>query len=285
MSNSNELLSMRQYVADITKQGVFEINKFTMPLFYMNDKGYVDLASTSLLFSHNDRYFVITTAHTLEWYNENLFFYYKDDVNLPLDGNWRIFKTAGSKDIGESRIDLGIIEIDSEVLKKIYEIYEFMKIDNIDFNPAIEKPQTYFLYGYPNSNTKIDKRTREIKSKPFIFTNPEHKDKSLYDKLGIHRNSHLLVEYDREQVIDPAIGIVTGKFPRGCSGCGLWLIPKVFYKIKEPVVPRLSGVLIEYYENSLNALVTLRANLVLEVFKVKLGMEFDFEINSLIRLI
>ncbi|AVQ13051.1 Uncharacterized protein XB16_2747 [Leptospira santarosai] len=282
---SNRLLGTQQYIAEITKQGVFEINKFTMPLFYIKENGYTDLASTSVLFTHKERHFIITTAHTLEWFDENLFFFHKDNEFLPLDGHWARFQTAGTKNIGESRLDLGIIEINSGFSRKIINNYEFMKIENIDHSPTFENPHGYFLYGFPNSGTKIDMRTREIKSRPFIFTNFEHKDKRLYDKLEIQRNSHLLIEYERQRVIDPAIGIVTGVFPKGCSGCGLWLIPKVFYKPEEPVLPRLSGIFIEYYENSFNALVILRANLVLEVLRLKFGLKFDFEINSLIKLI
>ena len=88
-------------------------------------------------------------------------------------------------------------------------------------------------------------------------------DESEYSRYGIAPFSHVLVEYDREEVHSLA-GVKTGPEPRGVSGGGLWRLGGLL--AENPAQDRLIGVMVEHYRTEAR-MITTRIGLVTEAIR------------------
>lgn len=267
----------KEKLATLRKEASIEVSNFTMPLFFKNNKSEAEFASSSILFTHKNRYFIITATHTVERFPNNLHYYYKDEIMPPLIGDWTIILRKEAEFSKDSNIEAAILEINLETAKEITNNSSFITIDDISTHHKIHPQNIYFLVGYPTSKTKLKYGTTEIRGVPLFYFDITCFDDDIFKKLNVEKYSHILLKYEQNNLLDEESKKITGPFPKGCSGCGLWLLSNQNYILRNRIIPKLAGLFIEYHENGINTLVSLRFHIIMEILNQKYRLNLKFE--------
>lgn len=155
--------------------------------------------------------------------------------------------------------------------------HSFMTVANISTHHRIHPNNIYFLVGYPSSKTKLKYNTTEIQGIPLYYFEITCFENEIFEKLDVAKHSHILLKYDQKNILDEKNKVITGPFPQGCSGCGIWHLSNPNYIFGNKIEPKLAGLFIEYHENDIKTLVSLRFHIVLEILRQKYNLTISFE--------
>ena len=153
-----------------------------LSLYSSSDDGFLLHRGSGCFVKYQNRYYFITAEHLIKDHKEiPLYISYKRSLNQ-IGGN---FITSPNTKIDDKsvEIDIAFIEIDD------FKIFDKTNFIDIDKNLVIEKIITF--YGFPSSQNKPHKISRQIKDQPFSYTG-----NSVFNKYFIE------VPFDKKRVLD-----------------------------------------------------------------------------------
>jgi len=241
----------------------FESINSICPIYAASDRERPKLIGTGTLLDFGKARFLVTAAHVHDEYTENQVALYVATAGALLELPQRFHKTvvppSGKRD--DDRLDFAFIRLTDTLADEVAKGRFFLPFSLIDANDRLKPRARYMFTGFPGSREKTNYGEKIVKPQRFSFTGETVSPKRMLD-LGIAAETHIAVEFHREQVFDEqgksacfprAKGMSGGAVWRGDGDSHLWLV-------KTPV--RLVGLGIEDPNNQ-NVLVALRIHLVL----------------------
>lgn len=248
---------MARHYLNVTKSIIPMIDKHTIQIFYKTDNDIIPFG-TGILVTYKNHFFIISAAHVLEIDHIN-------NLLFEISGNeagQTCFKGIGkyavltSQKVEDKRdndkLDIAIMKLlGKEDIEKLREHFDFYEYSEADFNHnPIEGIPYYVVFGYPATQTKINRHKRNKYRKAFVFNsrtrdfpNCEEENYSIDDNIFIDFPKKLQNGESGELFIPPN--------PRGISGCGLWCITDSVNLQSRNWHYKLVGIMIEHHEQGL----------------------------------
>jgi hypothetical protein len=224
----------------------FESINAICPIYAASDRERPNLIGTGTLLEFGKARFLVTAAHVHDEYTENQVALYVATAGALLELPQRFHTTvappSGKRD--DDRLDFAFIRLTDTLADEVAKGRFFLPFSLIDANDRLKSRAHYMFTGFPGSREKTNYGEKKVKPQRFSFTGETVSPKRMLD-LGIAAETHIAVEFHREQVFDEqgksarfprAKGMSGGAVWRGDGDSHLWLI-------KTPV--RLVGIGIE----------------------------------------
>jgi hypothetical protein len=253
------IISFEENVKIVYEEAEADILKFTPQLFITrSDKSKsIKQFGSSVLFSRNGFFYLITAAHCIAQENELI------KIGVMIQGNFYFIKGYVFLKKGiDDKIDLGIVRLETETVELLKLSYDFLG-DNHILNQNVEQETEYLIVGYPISKTSIDYKRKKILHEPLLFIS-KSKAEDAYNKRLIKSGQNILLGFNRRK--SSFIGeneMNMSPVPTGISGCGLWYIPSYF---SEKTEFKLAGIMIEYYDKE-NMVLATKIRMVMELIE------------------
>jgi hypothetical protein len=233
----------------------------TTPVYVRHQRGFPEVVGTGVVAKFAGRAFVMSAAHTLD-FMERQRTYVAGERIVPVTGQF--FRTS-RPDYGRDsdRIDLGLIELAPDEASRLGSQFitpsTLLLREIADRRPILRSK--YLLLGYPRSRQPTRLVGDEHHAPTMNSITHEVEDLTLYARLGVTFDTHIVVHFDRRDFIDRA-GSVVSPHPRGVSGGGIWLLQN--FMTDGPVVARLVAIATEFHEKC-NAIIGSRVASLLTV--------------------
>lgn len=233
------IITPKDYIYEIIEEMQFQFAQHTCAIFIDNRKQQPDQVASGVFFKHNERYYLLSAAHTVNDAidaGRKLFISDKSHF-VPLVGP--AIKTR-SNDKKEDNIDVAIIRID-QIVPELQGI-QFITEEFTSYKRSFSDSCMYFIQGYPNSRNKtnevLDLKTKNFDSFVYTYAAPLATDAD-YSKYQKHPIRHIAVFYGNQRK-DGTSPIK----PTGMSGGGLWIVPNIH---ETPKHYFLCGICIEHH--------------------------------------
>ncbi|TGM68661.1 hypothetical protein EHQ94_07055 [Leptospira meyeri] len=259
------IFTLKSHIRDLVNRANVQIEKSTIPIFKESEKKLPFQYGTGVLLEIENRYFLISAAHTILDESPKIYLPFGDEVKH-VGGNIVGTKLPASGFRNDDRIDLASLELQDSLIDDLKKYFTFIKIENTGLFLSPKEKYIYIITGFPHNKTKII-RNESIKSSSFSYFNSNllnNNEKYIKTKTKFH--SHLLMEFDKKQIINSEdVQIKTPKLD-GMSGCGFWCIPNLLPNNLNELPLLLAGIFIEHHESE-NVLVGTRIHIILELLR------------------
>lgn len=150
----------------------------------------------------------------------------------------QIFNTSNPDEKSDDEFDVAVVPLGPEIAK-LFDITDFLSVDDIDSDEAATPGNTYAAFGYP---TALTRRTDDGRHVRFNATTIRTRVKGdTYKSLKLHGNTHFIVEFDRLKMAKPDGRPATPPKPHGMSGGGLFRV--------DTNEAKLAGILSEWRDH------------------------------------
>lgn len=161
----------------------------------------------------------------------------------------------------DDHLDFAFVRLSDSLADEIAKGRYFLPFELIDANDSF-KPRTRYLFsGFPSSREKTDYKRKKVKPSRFSFTGVAVPITRM-SLLGLHVDAHIVVEFERDNVMDSKGQTARFPSPKGMSGGAVWHGDGDFRLWLYDLPAKLVGIGIENPENK-NVLVAVRIHLVL----------------------
>lgn len=208
----HDMVSTVRPIYSISKRGV-------------RDAGTPTLVGSSVLLTVADHPFLLTAAHVIDQ-AKPLGLGVLGEPNMVELGETRYFSTVAPKnDRTRDNVDVGFFELSAAQVELLGDV-RFLGPADLD----VDDTPSYFTYtrtkyvvvGYPAGRQGTLRNTSEVSPTP-LFYMAQAAMPEKYSTLGVDVNRHLLLPFDRKNVLSHA-GRTTAPNLNGMSGCGVWRI-------------------------------------------------------------
>lgn len=213
---------------------VTHIEKHSIQFFYNTNPADPENIPFSLgsgvLLRHNSNHYIAIAAHVVEDYEEYHIGVYtrkKDFFELGT-----ICKCKEANDAAKSTLDIAIWYIEPEIAVDIAPIDWWYDVKECLTNHKESRISKYFIYGFPANKIKIIDKTKSIKQYPFKYFTRGYSVSPHAKNAKFNPKFNLLLEFHKKKIIDMRTGNrQTAPDPYGISGCGLWLLDGLKYRL------------------------------------------------------
>ena len=224
--------------------------------------------------------FLFTAAHVTDEVESDIYVGTGEHDMLRLGGDLTGNKASGHRN--DDRIDIAIIKLDQETVRKLGDQYDFLSSAEIGVNHEFKHLAMYQSVGFPATMSKFNRYKNELRSRPFIFTTMPAEAK-VYEELNCESFSNVIVHYDKKRVKDYSTNkIQTGPDPLGISGSGLWYIPSQLKTKAEKVNKKLVAIMTEWPKENRKFWIGTRIDLFTEIIRQK--YEVDIEQSQVVKV-
>jgi hypothetical protein len=255
-------LMARQRLAQRSHAALMKAFWSVRPIFWPDERGAAELVGSSVLFAVDHRYFIITAAHVLDRVAERTLYIGGRDLLHEIEGHRKTTEAPGGNREAD-KIDLAFLEIGDPLAGKL-EGCHFLTPADIDVDEAaVREPvgsSHYLAIGYPATKVKVKRSESKVVPEPLASSGRSLDDPS-YAKLGVAEYSHVLIEFDRKQMIGHD-GPRTAPDPHGMSGGALFRFNSLLGSAE--ATDHLVGILIEYHRNMVKGMLATRISLCME---------------------
>ena len=224
----------------------FYLLRYSCPLFVADrHRQTVQLVGTSIPIKADEREFLLTAQHVLDYHDP-------DEILYPIDREGESIVGFGNDFIGVARAtvpdddgnddaDLGVLELPPGRLSRAYvPVPRYM----IGASITLKHVDTISLIGYPITKNKYRPRSRTNILKSVALEIPHARSK--YDALGLNPITHFCARFNHKGMKAPdGRGFVPFK-PQGMSGGPAWFIPERARRLGTDEGASLLGVVSEY---------------------------------------
>ncbi|CAN5213970.1 hypothetical protein BH11BAC5_BH11BAC5_14220 [soil metagenome] len=182
--------------------------------------------SSSILITVQNRFFLITTGHTLHNRSLQTIGIMLENIFYSLSGKSAYHEPNIDFEYEPNKLDMGVVELDEYAVSILKRKYEFLQIEQMDFYHFNSKQFQYLIYGYPVEKTSKDINTKIISPYPIsLFTIEETIENYLLNNIDIKRVIMLKGEQNRLLHLETKLE-KTKPLPlfEGLSGCGVWRV-------------------------------------------------------------
>lgn len=197
---------------------------FVCPIFD-SDTEY-PLQGSSILFTHQSRYFMITAAHVLDPFNphieiqhSNLFV--RTNQGQKLLANFvkgQICSTghpSGNRD--KDKYDFAYFEL-NDLGIELFSGYTFLTTDMLDLLSETEDTNRCLCFGWLAEDSNILPETKTLRLNSFAFLSYMIEDDKYYNFFKLNRRSHVFIKFNRYKATITTNNFTYAPHPRGMSG-------------------------------------------------------------------
>lgn len=276
------LITENEYIDQLTEYFAKKVLKFTPQIFSVSDlndiENTIEPFSSSILMRADNRFFLISAGHVLKKKNQFLGFF--EQSSFYLLNEQRIFIDP-DQDNESLLFDIGACELTEDSISWLTDHYDFLDINELNFDYQPKNDKGFLIVGYPWRKTKVNTYRQTIKDTPWKFLTHEYFSSQLGD-LNQKRDSIHILEYRQRKIIDSKSGYYRKSTKlHGLSGCGVWHLPDVFADDFSKLTCNLTGILIREDEFAEKYVITTRLKMVGEFLRqlYDLNIEKDNTIN------
>jgi len=256
------ILTPNQLIKDLANG----LRNFVSPLYVADKHGRPTLIGSGVLMQINQKRFLLTAGHVLDW-NKDTTFYAPDDDNTLIE----LTSPSGTKivppqhDRIHDHLDVAFIELETKYFTGLSS-YKFLEIVNANGNDAPNTRKLYGFIGYPSSKAKARTDISKVRPIPFLYYSRsiDHRE---YEQLGFSPRSHVIIRFDPEKVRSSDGNVHRFPSPYGMSGGGVWLLADLSGPLKaESFEPTLVGIATEYHKDE-GILVSTKLSVLFEMLR------------------
>lgn len=196
-----------------------ELLQFVVPLFNLERGSKPIVAGCAAKVVVNGAKFLFTAAHVIDRLLEapiHAMDYEGGFVQLTGESSYSEPPAGVPRE--EDRIDAGVLRLDESSSAAVRG--PFLSIRDLDINEE-NRANHLLIAGYPSSRLKKDFERRKLIPRPLRYAATRRTvDTSMPS--GIADDSHVVLDFDRDAVLDGNGGVMTAPAPDGMSGCGVW---------------------------------------------------------------
>jgi hypothetical protein len=204
------------------------LTRTVLPIFIHDEMGRPLHLGSCVLVRLDGRHYAFTAGHVIRDAQRAHLWAAAGNAKLePLPYATLFSSEAAAGEVGD--IDIGIVPLRAGSLGPFAECRFLDDIDDEGTTQHNWIDNFYFVMGYPASHkqSEINYRRKKIHVRSFhLATNPPQSD--LYDKEGLDRSLHLLVEFDHNDTVVERKKAVPPN-PRGVSGGAILCIARASY--------------------------------------------------------
>lgn len=227
----------------------------TVGLYVVDEQGNSTVWGTGILLEIGLKNLVVTAAHVAV-----------DAKTLPLaigipnsdvpfvkiEGCEIYHSTSKCGDHTDDELDLAVIDLSEELVARIRETRQFLRVRDLDLGDRITSFGMYLVLGLPKvwSNQEENKTTSEVLS---MSTLPQAFESVSFVE-NLNPRSHFVLDYGRTSFFGrDGREIVKPPPPKGISGCGVWRIATAADMQRPDFLPppQLVGIVTGWYESKL----------------------------------
>lgn len=234
------------------------LERHVIPIFRLDENNNPDLFGSGVISRLDDRFYLITAAHVLDYCDKGVFLLIEGLHGKPLEGASIVTGKKHGTTRSDDKVDIGFIRLTEREINCIG-ADNFLDLDNIS-GPPMEINTTIFLVlGYP-ARDQIRNQLEHTIEAPLTMFMTSHAVESSYKLTNTNHNSHILLRYSRKTI---ATKNSIGSPPdyRGMSGGGVWPL-SIFYEPLKEYPPLFAGIIIEQPRKYKSSLLVTRSNLI-----------------------
>jgi hypothetical protein len=211
---------------------------------------------SGVLIRFGSYHFLVSAAHVLDHLRSS---------TLYIGGNVGLVEVRGTASStisptgvrADDTIDIGYVKLDESAVDELGSV-SFLGPDDLDPNDAPGPTNLYIGLGFPAKSSKKDLNQKIVRSRMISVTGSVNE--TMYAELGLQEESHILINYDRENMVRDGVKQAAPK-PEGMSGGGLWRFDAT--NLRPSRIGKLVGILTEYRDRKRYMLAT-RISVVIE---------------------
>ena len=165
----------------------------------------------------------------------------------------------------DDRVDVAALELSPAEVAAIDDAH-FLSLEDLDLRDHSAARRPYVLIGFPGAKQRRQLPDTAFKMEIIPYTSFEA-DVSDYDNVGLNRDGHLLIKFDKKNSRGTDGKVATPPDPQGESGGGIWRIDDVTSPISESTSIPLVGIFIEHQPRKAKALIATRIQFHLALLK------------------
>lgn len=220
---------------------VEDVQRFVVPIFRGDDRE-AESIGTGFLLGAGGKYFLVTAAHVLDDLKSGIrhYFFVEPTTTREVSGQALIAKLPASGERDDDTIDVGVVELEGEGLPPYPAVgREALSASRVAQWQSPRHGKKYAFLGFPSSKGEVNPMKREIRSASYAYlgTSPAPDD---YERMGLSEASHILLPFDKKNVITLQASKMNFPKPIGMSGAPLWELRR-----NEDGGRRVVGVMIE----------------------------------------
>jgi hypothetical protein len=202
---------------------------------------------SGVLFAYGERKLLLTACHVLQELRLDQARVSAGKSAIPLQGKIFRFVADPTGKQYPTNEDIGWIELTETCAQALEEHCTFLEFGDIDFKDTAEKDDFYTVIGAPGFKSKYHPMNPPT-NYDFVSYTGVHATSAAYLYHQRSLDTHILLEIGLKQMRDHRTGkIVTGKYPRGVSGGGVFTNAKATKPKQLTFWPKLVGIFTDYY--------------------------------------
>ena len=241
----------------------FESINAISPIYAASDRERPNLIGTGTLLDFGQARFLVTAAHVLDEYKQNQVALYIATagplLELPQPFHTTVVPPSGKRD--DDRLDFAFVRLPDSLADAVAKGRFFLPFSLIDANDRLKPRARYMFTGFPGSREKTHYGEKKVRPQRFSFTGETVLPQRML-ALGIAAETHIAVEFDREQAFDEQGQRACFPQAKGMSGGAVWRGDRDSHLWLKETPIHLVGIGIEDPKNK-NVLVAVRIHLVL----------------------
>lgn len=178
--------------------------------------------ATGVLMQTDDNFYICTAAHVYESVcPTNLCVFIEKDLFV-IAGEIKIMQ-ACRIDLFDIDIDIAVCRLCPRLVENLKKQYRFWSMDKIALDHKVVCEERYYVIGFPATRSKVNKKNKTIRIKPFHFITRGCDDVQTYGKVKADCKHHVIVSFHKDKLakVGQSYKQAAPK-PEGNSGSGLW---------------------------------------------------------------
>jgi hypothetical protein len=245
-------------VAERALEAAHLVRRFVVPVFGREPNGNLYTEGSGLLLRIGRRYFLISAGHVFDRTRHPVYLLGKHDENLRLVERAETTIDPAAQQPGQT-MDLGYLQLARSEAETMG-LENFLQPSNLIPRDAAAPRRWYLATGYPDKYQQRDLGRRLFRLQDIYYGSVEVRD-PIYSRLGLSRDLHILIRFDRRTIETPTSFGAPPSF-RGMSGGGVWRLNPL-EQYREDNKPMLAGIIIEQPARHKKVLLAHRIELVL----------------------
>lgn len=207
------------------------LTKYMCPIYRVGLRGNPVLLGTAVPVEVSGESFLLSAAHVLDENRDSTLYVFMGEELTPLiapDSCTNTLPSMGTRE--DDPIDIACMRLETETRRALDSVC-FLKPRQLEVNEVSGAGCAYTFMGYPHAKNGPRWGKQSLRPDPWSYSCPSV-PKQDYKKLGYSPRTHVIVPFDKRQVLNADGRIVEAPDMKGMSGGPVWRysasgVPKV----------------------------------------------------------
>ena len=250
------MIDYEDYFVLIQSEAGEAIEKYTVKLFFNNEKKEPEPLACAVLVKTKLNYYLLSAAHAfLDNDIKKISILININEEITLGGQLLITRNINQPK--KFDFEIAILKLDEITINNFNSMGKsFFDITLINTDMTSNPDEFFIVYGYPNTRVKLNKIKHSITYRAYNFlTKIANIELKKYDSKSL-----LKLSFTKNKTFNLASKMPT-RAPKmtGISGTGIWSIPQILYNRGKMLNPLLRGIFVEYLKDR-SIIVTVQLN-------------------------